>query len=120
MIVQTENIDAFFERGREIAKLADAGKPIPSRKIINFGDVSEMLAFLTPARISLPETIREHPGSIKSIAEVVRRKHSAVARDIAALRTFGLVRVEREINPGHGVHNIVHAEAKTLELVARI
>jgi hypothetical protein len=33
--ITTDGERGFFARGREIAKLADEGKPIPRRRIIN-------------------------------------------------------------------------------------
>lgn len=40
----------FFVRGKEIARLADQGKPIPEKLIINFDTPKEMLAVLTKTR----------------------------------------------------------------------
>ena len=52
VMIVTDGARGFFARGREIAKLADTGKPIPSRRIINFDSPEEMLAILTKGRLN--------------------------------------------------------------------
>jgi hypothetical protein len=43
VIISTDGIDGFFKRGKAIAKLADEGKPIPPKLIINFDSPEEMM-----------------------------------------------------------------------------
>ena len=33
----------FFARGKRVAALADAGKPIPSESVISFGDPADLV-----------------------------------------------------------------------------
>ena len=107
VIIEAADVEAFFCRGRELARLADAGEPIPELTVISFGDPAELLAVITPARIELLRAIREQPDSITKLAQRVNRDRAAVARDIKLLASFGLVEAGEEINPGHGRYKIV-------------
>ena len=51
--VKIERLDDFLGRARKLARLADAGKPIPESFVISFEDPADMLAVLTPARLAL-------------------------------------------------------------------
>ena len=53
--------NAFFARGRRLAALADAGKPIPSESVISFGDPADLLKMLTPARLALMSAVKAQP-----------------------------------------------------------
>jgi predicted transcriptional regulator len=83
--VKIERLDDFLGRARKLARLADAGKPIPESFVISFEDPADMLAVLTPARLALFRAIKQKPGSIASIAQKMKRDRSAVTRDVAAL-----------------------------------
>lgn len=107
VIIEAADVEAFFCRGRELARLADAGEPIPELTVISFGDPAELLAVITPARIELLRAIREQPDSITKLAQRVNRDRAAVARDIKLLASLGLVEAGEEINPGHGRYKIV-------------
>ena len=91
--VKIERLDDFLGRARKLARLADAGKPIPESFVISFEDPADMLAVLTPARLALFRVIKQKPGSIASIAQKMKRDRSAVTRDVAALGKAGLVTV---------------------------
>ena len=91
--VKIERLDDFLGWARKLARLADAGKPIPESFVIRFEDPADMLAVLTPARLALFRVINQKPGSIASIAQTMKRDRSAVTRDVAALGKAGLVTV---------------------------
>lgn len=113
VIITTDGARGFFARGREIARLADAGKPIPSKHIINFDSSEEMLAILTKGRRSLMALLREEgDASITDIASLMHRDRAAVVKDIKLLEHYGLVTISSEVNPGHGHRKIVHAISK--------
>lgn len=59
----------FFARGKRLAALADAGKPIPSESVISFGDPADLLKMLTPARLALMSAVKAQPDSIIAISE---------------------------------------------------
>lgn len=43
----------FFKRGREIAKAADAGRPIPEDSIISVEDTADVMTLTTPTRCAV-------------------------------------------------------------------
>ncbi len=112
VIIAADGEQGFFARGKEIAKLADEGKPIPYKRVINFNSPEEMLAILTKARRGLMVLLRKGDASITEIATLINRDRAAVAKDIKLLEQYGLVTVSKEINSGHGYRKLVHAISK--------
>ena len=115
--VKIERLDDFLGRARKLARLADAGKPIPESFVISFDDPADMLAVLTPARLALFRAIKKSPGSI---AQTMKRDRSAVTRDVAALGKAGLVTVTEKAHPGHGRMKEVRARATAIKLEALV
>jgi uncharacterized protein with HEPN domain len=58
-LVKVEKLDDFLGRARKVARLADAGKPIPDSFVSGFEDPADMLAVLTPARLALFRAIKK-------------------------------------------------------------
>jgi predicted transcriptional regulator len=100
---------------------ADKGEPIKRRAAtLTFVDPTEMLHFLSAAKIKLINSIRAHPDTITNIAKGIKRNRASVYRDINELVKFGLVETHEEINPGHGRHKVVKLIAPLLKLEAYI
>ena len=118
--IGTGTPDAFFARGKALAKKLDRGEKIPERIIINFEDPAEMLRFLSATRLKLFRSIKTRPGSITDVAKRVKRDRSAVKRDIDALHAAGLVHIESQILPGHGQQKFVRAAAESVQLEALV
>lgn len=112
VIIAADGKEGFFARGKQIAKLADEGKPIPSKHIINFNSPEEMLAILTKTRRGLMALLRKRDAYITEIANLINRDRAAVAKDIKLLEYYGLVIVSKEINSGHGHRKLVRAISK--------
>lgn len=106
----------FFARGKKIARLADQGREIPETFEITFGDPIDAVRLLTPARIGIFQAVKKEPGSITSIAARLGRDRSAVKRDVDVLEAAGFVVVDVMPNAGHGVHKIVRAKAKQVDV----
>lgn len=119
-VVKNERLDDFLGRARKLARLADAGAPIPESMVISFEDPADMLAVLTPARLAVFRVIKKKPGSIASIAQMLKRDRSAVTRDVAALGEAGLVSVTEKPHPGHGRMKEVRVCAKAIKLEALV
>lgn len=117
-VIKTSSVEGFFKRGREIARLADRGMPIPAERVIAYEDPEDLARILTAAKIALFRTIKERPGSITEIAARVKRDRSAVKRDIDDLELAGLVCVEEKTHPGHGRLKEVRATAERVVLEA--
>ena len=81
-LIKTGNVEGFFKRGREVARLADQGKPIPAERVIAYENPEDLARILTTAKIALFRVIKDRPGSITDIAARLKRDRSAVKRDI--------------------------------------
>ena len=51
--VRVEQAEAFFERGRKLARLADRGGRIPPSRVVAFEDIESLLHVLTTKRMLL-------------------------------------------------------------------
>ena len=67
-LIKTGNVEDFFKRGREVARLADQGKPILAERVIAYEDPEDLARILTTAKIALFRVIKDRPGSITDIA----------------------------------------------------
>lgn len=117
-VIRTGSVEGFFKRGREVARLADQGKPLPAERVIAYEDPEDLARLVTVAKIALFRAIKEGPGSITEIAARVNRDRSAVKRDIDDLELAGLVCVEEKTHPGHGRLKEVRATAERVVLEA--
>jgi predicted transcriptional regulator len=79
-----------------------------------------MLHFLNESKINLIKVIRSSPDSITNIAKKAHRSREAVSRDIREMSKFGLIKISKAINPGHGQHKIIELVANKLRLEAII
>lgn len=120
LILKTGTEQDFFKRGREIAKAADLGQPIPEESIISFEDPADVTKLITSARLALFRAVKECPGSITQISTRLHRDRSAVKRDIDELEKAGLLLVSTKVFPGHGRMKEVRAAAAQFNLQAVI
>ena len=120
--VKTGSVKDFFASARTVMRAADKGEKIKKRcATLTFVDPSELLHFLSAAKLKLIYNIRKHPDSITNIAKAMNRNRSAVRRDIHEMESVGIVKTHEEINPhGHGRHKIVELTAPALKLEAYI
>lgn len=119
--VRTGSAEDFFASVKKAMRSIDKGEVIERRcATLTFADPSEMLQFLSAAKIKLIKSIRKHPDTVTNIAKVIKRDRSSVYRDITQLKQYGLVKIHEEINPGHGRHKIVELTSPLLKLEALI
>lgn len=118
--IKVEPVEKFFERARELARRADAGKRIPESRVVAFEEAEDLLALLSPKRVQLLRALRQEPGSIADLARRLRRDRAAVTRDVQHLARFGVVEVTEKPLPGHGRQKWIRAAAAAIELVARV
>ena len=118
--IRVEPLEAFFERGRKAAELADQGKRIPPSRVVSFEAIEDLLRVLTGQRILLLKSVTQTPGSIAELARRLRRDRSAVARDVQMLAHYGVVEVTEKPLPGHGRQKWVSPLAREIELTARL
>lgn len=118
--IRVESVEAFFERGRKRASLADRGLPIPESNIIAFEDMESLLHVLTAKRVSLIKEVKQSPGSISDLARKLKRDRSAVTRDVQLLESYGVIRVTVKPLPGHGTQKWVTPVAREIRLTASL
>ncbi|HEV2619776.1 MAG TPA: hypothetical protein VGU23_07545 [Acidobacteriaceae bacterium] len=92
------------------------GERLEPEKIITFADPVDMMACLTAQRVRICQVVRKKRLSISGLAEELGRNRGSVTRDVNKLKRFGLLRLREQINPGHGVVQIVEPVARRLEM----
>jgi predicted transcriptional regulator len=120
LTIKTGTEDAFFKRGRQLARAIDSGKTIAPERIIGFEDPYDLMKLITATRLTLFRAVKETPGSITDIATRLQRDRSAVKRDLDELQRAGLVTIIEKILPGHGRMKEVRATATRFKLMAEV
>ena len=120
LTVKTGTEHDFFKRGRQLARVADRGEPLPEERIVSFEDPADLMKLITGARLALFRAVKEMPGSITQIAERLHRDRSAVKRDVDELERAGLVTIADKVLPGHGRMKEVRAAANRFSLQAEV
>ncbi len=110
----------FFRRGKALARLADAGLPMPEERTVSFEDPADLLRLLTASRLEVFRSVKGEPGSITVIAGRLQRDRSAVKRDVDQLAQVGLVTIETKPLPGHGHMKEIRAAAGIFRLEATV
>ena len=116
--IRVEKVEAFFERGRKLAKFADDGVAIPLSRVVAFEDIESLLHVLTEKRVVLLKQVKKTPASITVLAEKLKRDRSAVTRDVQLLERFGVIQVTDRPLPGHGRQKLVSPVAAEIRLTA--
>lgn len=114
------NEQDFFGRGKVLARLADAGQPMPEERTVSFEDPADLLRLLTASRLEVFRSVKSEPGSITVIAGRLQRDRSAVKRDVDQLAQVGLVTIETKPLPGHGHMKEIRAAAGIFRLEATV
>ena len=114
------NEQDFFRRGKVLARLAHAGRPMPEERTVSFEDPADLLRLLTASRLEVFRSVKGEPGSITVIAGRLQRDRSAVKRDVDQLAQVGLVTIETKPLPGHGHMKEIRAVAGIFRLEATV
>jgi predicted transcriptional regulator len=118
--IRVERAEAFFERGRKLARMADRHQPIPPSSVVSFEDVESLLHVLTQKRVLLLRQVNETPASISDLAKKLKRDRSAVTRDVQILERFGVLEVTEKPLPGHGKQKWITPVAREIQLIAQL
>lgn len=114
--VFADGFQGHVARSLERARKMERSERLDPEKIITFADPQHMFECLTAERVRLCQTVRKRKFSISALALELGRNRGSVTRDIKKLRDFGLIRLREEVNPGHGVVQIVEPVAQKLEM----
>jgi predicted transcriptional regulator len=114
--VFNDGFEGHVRRSLARAKTRQAGERLEAETAITFADPSDMVECLSKERIRIVQTIRKRKMSISSLADALGRNRGSVTRDVNKLRKFGLLRLREQVNPGHGVVQIVEPVARKIEM----
>jgi predicted transcriptional regulator len=111
-----DGFEGHVRRSLERATKRQRGERLETEKIITFADPLDMIECLTVQRVRLCQVIRQKRLSISALAEELGRNRGSVTRDVNKLKGFGLLRLHEQVNPGHGVVQIVEPLAQRFEM----
>ena len=111
-----DGFEGHVRRSLERAAKRGQGARLEAEKIITFADPLDMMECLTAQRVRLCQMIRKKRLSISALADELGRNRGSVTRDVNKLRQFGLLRLREQVNPGHGVVQIVEPVAQRFEM----
>ena len=111
-----DGFEGHVRRSLERARRRENGERLEAERIITFEDTLEMLECLTAQRVRLYQMVRKKRLSISALAEELGRNRGSVTRDVNKLKKFGLLRLREQVNPGHGVVQIVEPVAEKFEM----
>ena len=111
-----DGFEGHVRRSLERARRREKGERLEAERIITFEDPLQMIECLTVQRIRLCQVVRKKRLSISALAEELGRNRGSVTRDVNKLKKLGLLRLREEVNPGHGVVQIVEPAAQKFEM----
>jgi predicted transcriptional regulator len=112
----TDGFEGHVRRSLARAAKIDKREHLEPEKIITFADPLDMVACLSAQRVRLFLIVKEKQLNITSLAKELGRNRGSVTRDVNKLRQFGLLRLREQVNPGHGVVQIVEPVAEKLQM----
>ena len=116
LTVRLESSEEFWASTRKVFRKLDCKEPIEEEDSISVESLDELLTFLTRERLRLLRASRVKRLSISALAEELGRDRKSVSRDVKALASLGIVRIRKEVNPGHGLIGIVEPVADKLDV----
>jgi predicted transcriptional regulator len=112
----SDGFEGHVSRARARLERMEKGERLESQRVITFADPLHMLECLTAERIRLCQVARKKRLSISELAQELGRNRGSVTRDVNKLKQHGLIRLREEVNPGHGVVQIVEPVARKFDL----
>ena len=111
-----DGFEGHVRRSLDRAAKRERGERLEAEKIITFADPLDMVECLTAQRVRLCQVVRKKRLSISALAEELGRNRGSVTRDVNKLKGLGLLRLREQVNPGHGVVQIVEPVAQRFEM----
>lgn len=111
-----DGFEGHVRRSLDRAAKRERGERLEAEKVITFADPLDMMECLTVQRVRLCQVVRKKRLSISALAEELGRNRGSVTRDVNKLKGFGLLRLREQVNPGHGVVQIVEPVAQRFEM----
>ena len=114
--IRADGFEGHVKRSLERAAKRDRCEKLEPERIFTFADPFQMLECLTAQRYRLFMAIRKKRLSITALAEELGRNRGSVTRGVNKLKSYGMLRLREEVNPGHGVVQIVEPVAERCEM----
>jgi predicted transcriptional regulator len=111
-----DGFEGHVRRSLERAAKMERGEHLDAERIFTFADPLDLFECLTVQRVRLYKVAREKRLSISALAQELGRNRGSVTRDVNKLKKFGLLRLRAQVNPGHGVVQIVEPVAQKVEM----
>ena len=111
-----DGFEGHVRRSLDRAAKRERGERLEAEKIITFADPLDMVECLTVQRVRLCQVVRKKRLSISALAEELGRNRGSLTRDVNKLKGLGLLRLREQVNPGHGVVQIVEPVAQRFEM----
>jgi predicted transcriptional regulator len=115
-MIFADGFEGHKRRSLERAKKMAAGEHLEAERIFTFADPLHMLECLTAQRVRIFQVARKKKLSISALAEELGRNRGSVTRDVNKLKQLGLLRLREQVNPGHGIVQIVEPVAQRFDL----
>jgi predicted transcriptional regulator len=115
-MIFADGFEGHKRRSMERNKRRAAGERLEPERIFTFADPIQMLECLTAQRVRIFQMVRKKQLSISALAEALGRNRGSVTRDVNKLKAVGMVRLREQVNPGHGVVQIVEPVAKKFDM----
>ena len=112
----SDGFEGHVRRSLARAEKMERGERLEAQRNITFADPLQMFECLTAQRVRLCQVARKKRLSISALAEELGRNRGSVTRDVNKLKQHGLIRLREEVNPGHGVVQIVEPVAQRFDL----
>ena len=91
--IGVEDVKRGYERFVEAWHKAETGDIEQVEVHLNFEDFAMLLSVLTPKRLALLKSLRQHgPLSVRALAKRLERDYKNVHADVAALEEMGLIK----------------------------
>ncbi|VAW94985.1 hypothetical protein MNBD_GAMMA20-653 [hydrothermal vent metagenome] len=95
--IGVEDTDRGFERFIEAWHKAESGKIEQAEIHLNFEDFAMLASVLTPKRLELMKTLRQHgPLSVRALSKQLERDYKNVHGDVSALEEVNLIQRTEE------------------------
>lgn len=115
-MVYFDGFEGHAQRSLDRARRREKGERLEAQRVITFEDPLLLIECLTVQRLRLCQVVRKKRLSISALAEELGRNRGSVTRDVNKLKKLGFLRLREEVNPGHGVVQIVEPVAQKFEM----
>jgi predicted transcriptional regulator len=111
-----DGFEGHVKRSMERNEKRARGEKLKPERIFTFENTEAMLECLTAKRVHLCQTVRKKRLSITALAAELGRNRGSVTRDVNILLKHSMLRLREEVNPGHGIVQIVEPVAERCEM----